>query len=155
MKKRYYVAYGSNLNIGQMRRRCPLARIVGTSEIRDYQLVFKGSGSGAYLTIEPKAGSIVPVAVWAVTAGDERALDRYEGFPTFYYKKGLTLPVRGVNGGETRILDTFVYIMHEDRELGMPTQYYVQICREGYEAFGFDEAALLDALDYTAKEMGL
>ena len=86
MEKRYYIAYGSNLNIAQMRVRCPQARIIGTSEIKDYELLFKGSQTGSYLTIEKKAGGIVPVAVWATTAADEVELDRYEGFPTFYYK---------------------------------------------------------------------
>ena len=43
MAKRYYIAYGSNLNIPQMRWRCPSARIIGTSEIPDYRLLFKGS----------------------------------------------------------------------------------------------------------------
>ena len=40
MEKRYYIAYGSNLNIAQMRVRCPQARIIGTSEIKDYELLF-------------------------------------------------------------------------------------------------------------------
>ena len=77
--KRYYIAYGSNLNIRQMRIRCPHARVIGTAVIHDYELLFKGSRTGAYLTIEPKKGSEVPVAVWEVTESDEAALDRYEG----------------------------------------------------------------------------
>ena len=35
MEKRYYIAYGSNLNIGQMQWRCPDARIIGTAEMKD------------------------------------------------------------------------------------------------------------------------
>ncbi len=31
--KKFYLAYGSNLNVEQMRFRCPDARIVGTAEI--------------------------------------------------------------------------------------------------------------------------
>ena len=64
MAKRYYIAYGSNLNIPQMRWRCPSARIIGKSEIPDYRLLFKGSQTGAYLTIEPSQGDSVPVGVW-------------------------------------------------------------------------------------------
>ena len=60
--ERYYIAYGSNLNIRQMRIRCPHARVIGTAVIHDYELLFKGSRTGAYLTIEPKEGSEVPVA---------------------------------------------------------------------------------------------
>ena len=85
--KRYYIAYGSNLNIRQMRIRCPHARVIGTAVINDYELLLKGSRTGAYLTIEPKEGGEVPVAVWEVTESDETALDRYEGYPVFYYKK--------------------------------------------------------------------
>ena len=77
MEKRYYIAYGSNLNIQQMRFRCPYARIIGTSEIPDYRLLFKGSQSGAYLTIEPCEGGRVPVAVWEVTADDEKRTEHH------------------------------------------------------------------------------
>ena len=83
MEKRYYIAYGSNLNIPQMRMRCPGARIIGTSVIEGYRLLFKGSRTGSYLTIEPQEGAGVPVAAWAVTEEDEAALDRYEGCGRF------------------------------------------------------------------------
>ena len=89
MNKRYYIAYGSNLNIYQMRFRCPNARIIGTSVVPDYELLFKGSKTGSYLTIEPKKGSSVPVAVWETTDQDELALDCYEGYPTFSTRKSL------------------------------------------------------------------
>ena len=46
--KRFYIAYGSNLNVRQMRMRCPDAVISGTAFIPDYRLLFKGNGySGA------------------------------------------------------------------------------------------------------------
>ena len=99
MQKRYYIAYGSNLNISQMRMRCPHARVIGTSVIPDYELLFKGSMTGSYLTIEPKEGSSVPVAVWETTDDDEARLDRYEGFPAFYYKAEMTLPIKGIRTG--------------------------------------------------------
>ena len=147
MKKRYYIAYGSNLNIRQMRMRCPSARIIGTSEIPDYELIFKGSKTGSYLTIEPKKGSWVPVAAWEVSAEDEQALDRYEGFPTFYYKKEMLLPIKGIRSGKIRRRNTFVYIMHEDRVLGMPSNFYMQTCLSGYKSFGFDPKFLYEAYD--------
>ncbi|MCD8300213.1 MAG: gamma-glutamylcyclotransferase [Clostridiales bacterium] len=154
MEKRYYIAYGSNLNIGQMRMRCPGARIIGTSFIEDYELLFKGSLTGAYLTIEKKEGSRVPVAVWEVTADDERRLDRYEGFPTFYYKTEMTLPIKGIRTGKTRVRRCFVYIMHEDRKIGMPSFAYVDTCLEGYISFGFDEHYLSEAEIRSGEETG-
>lgn len=92
--KRYYLAYGSNLNIRQMRYRCPGAKPIGITAIPDYELLYKGSKTGAYLTIEPKKNGIVPIAVWEVSDDDEKRLDAYEGCPTFYYKKEVCLPVK-------------------------------------------------------------
>lgn len=145
MKEKYYIAYGSNLNVRQMMERCPLAKIKGVSEIPDYELLFKGSKTGSYLTIEPRKNSKVPVAIWSITQEDEKALDRYEGFPTFYYKKEMKLPVTFLSG-ETRNIDAFAYIMHENRKIGMPAFYYVETCLEGYRIFGFDQKYLVKAL---------
>lgn len=155
MNKRYYLAYGSNLNIPQMHMRCPDARIIGTATIPGYRLLFKGSKTGSYLTIEPAPGFQVPVAVWDVSPQAEHALDRYEGYPTFYYKKELTLPIKGIKTGKVRMRNAFVYIMHEDRELGIPCNGYVRTCIEGYRAFGFDVDNLLDAYTYSRNEVSL
>jgi len=146
MDKRYYLAYGSNLNVRQMQARCPSARIIGTAVIENYELLFKGSKTGSYLTIEPKEGASVPVAVWSVTEDDERRLDSYEGFPSFYYKKELRLPIKGIRTGAERIRAAFVYIMHEERPLGIPTPWYFDVCREGYADFGFDIELLANAV---------
>lgn len=152
MSKRYYIAYGSNLNIPQMRVRCPGARIIGTAVIEDYQLLFKGSKTGSYLTIEPMEGAEVPVVIWEVTETDEKALDRYEGYPNFYYKKEMTLDIKGIRTGKVRKRDAFVYIMHEERELGIPSWYYVNTCLDGYRAFGFNEKYLFDAIRISRRD---
>ena len=147
MEKRYYIAYGSNLNIRQMKMRCPSARIIGTAEIPDYELLFKGSKTGSYLTVEPKAGESVPVAVWETTAEDEETLDRYEGFPAFYYKAEMKLPIRGIRTGKIRNRRVYAYIMHEDRPIGIPSNLYMRICLEGYDTFCFDKNVLVGAYD--------
>lgn len=152
-QRRYYLAYGSNLNVPQMRRRCPDATIVGTAMIPDYQLLFKGSKTGAYLTIEKKPGSSVPVGVWSVTAHDEAELDVYEGFPSFYYKKEMTVEVKGIKSGKKRKRKAFVYIMREERELGAPSQFYVDVCKAGYETFGFDPEFLREAIKASGGEV--
>lgn len=151
--KRYYLAYGSNLNIGQMASRCPGARPVGTSSLPGYELLFKGSKTGAYLTIEKAAGDYVPVAVWEVSPEDEAALDRYEGFPRFYYKKEVTLPMLGLTSGKLTKIDAFVYIMREERAPGLPSEHYLDICLRGYLAFQFNPAALRHALKRTKELM--
>ncbi|WP_028515222.1 gamma-glutamylcyclotransferase family protein [Ruminococcus flavefaciens] len=150
---KYYLAYGSNLNVRQMRYRCPEARIVGISVIKNYELLYKGSKTGAYLTIEKKKGSLVPIAVWEVSDADESRLDIYEGFPDFYYKKNVRLPVKLIRNSKTKELDAFVYIMHEERKLGVPTTSYIRTCEEGYRNFGFDNKFLDEAYEISAKEV--
>ena len=145
MANKYYVAYGSNLNMEQMEG----AKVVGTSVLKGYRLLFKGSLTGSYLTVEPEEGCSVPVGIWEVTPAHERSLDRYEG--VFYYKKELTLPVKDLLTGEMREMDAFAYIMYEDRKIGVPARYYVDTCLDGYRDFGLDEAVLKEAVDYSRR----
>ena len=85
--------------------------------------------------------------MWEVSAADELKLDRYEGFPNFYYKREMRIPVKDIHTGKTWRCNAFVYIMHEDRKLGVPTDMYVRTCLDGYRDFGFDTDFLFDAYD--------
>ena len=145
MEKRYYIAYGSNLNIRQMLRRCPGARVLGTAVLTGWELLFKGSGTGSYLTIEEFEDGMVPVVVWEVTASDEAALDHYEGFPNFYYKRDIRLKYKGIRTGKRRTVTVFAYIMHEDRPVGVPSNFYMRTCLDGYNTFRFNKNILIDA----------
>lgn len=145
MAKRLYIAYGSNLNLPQMRVRCPGADVSGTAVIKDCRLLFKGSKTGSYLTIEPWKGGRVPVAVWEVTAADEHRLDCYEGYPVCYRKVEMELEVTLAGSGEVRTLKGFAYVMHADRPLGTPSNSYFTTCVQGYRSFGFDLHILMDA----------
>ena len=73
---------------------------------------------------------------------DEQALDRYEGFPRFYYKHNFTLTVTAFDEKTTAELECFAYIMTEGREVGLPTPYYLATCIQGYKDFGFDTRIL-------------
>lgn len=57
--KKYYLAYGSNLNIRQMALRCPTAKPVGTAVIEDYELLFKGSKPSLWQYPPDNSGLIV------------------------------------------------------------------------------------------------
>lgn len=140
-KKRYYLAYGSNLNLAQMKRRCPESERVGTAEIFGYRLLFKGQVRH-YLTIEEEKGKSVPVGVFAVNEEDESRLDEYEAFPDLYYKKDFKVKLNET-GQE---IDAFAYIMWERFPLGEPTDVYIETVRQGYKDFGFDFALIEEAL---------
>jgi len=140
MEKKYYIAYGSNLNMAQMAYRCPDAEPVYKGYLKDYELFYAGSRSGNYATIRNKKGAITPIGIWKISKRDEVALDRYEGYPVFYYKEILKLTIGG------KKIEAIVYIMRKDAKEGMPTKRYVDIVREGYNDFELDEKYLDESL---------
>ena len=153
MKHNYYIAYGSNLNVQQMARRCPTATPVGTGVLEGWRLEFRGSGSGAYLTIVPFEGGRVPVGIWRISEADEKALDRYEGFPHFYQKYKIKVEMEDLWSPRLRSVTALVYIMREDAAPGVPDPLYVRICRVGCYDFGLDESELYAALNRAGGEV--
>ena len=139
----YYVAYGSNLNVAQMQFRCPGAKLVGTSILSGYRLVFRRSGSGFYLSIDEAQGHHVPVALWSVSLEDEKALDRYEGFPRHYRKKPAYVQIKDKH------YRAFVYALPEYRPAGLPSQEYLAVCAQGYQDMHLERRALDEAVKYT------
>lgn len=146
-ENKVYIAYGSNLNLPQMAHRCPTAVTLATSEIKDYELVFRGSKTGSYATIEPCEGSTVPVLLWEIQPRDEFSLDIYEGYPDFYQKQLMDVPI---GDGTIRAM---VYTMPDHHQLGMPSQRYIDTIEEGYASAGFDTDVLYDAIEKTEQRI--
>lgn len=145
MSKRLYAAYGSNLNIRQMKYRCPTAKLYGTGTIEDYELQFKGQPNGAFATIALKEGTSVPVAVWEIQPRDEQSLDCYEGYPSHYFKQDVPVQL----GGEE--VSAMVYIMNLKMGFGMPTPHYYQTVLEGYHDCELDTDILDHAVGDSAQ----
>ena len=144
----FCAAYGSNLDELRMKKRCPCAEVFGTSVIGGYRLLFKQSMTGAYATIEQDANCCVPVVIYKIAMEDELKLDRFEGYPKYYYKRDFLLPVWGLNGRKKKLRRTCIcYILHEYRLLGEPAEEYFDFLDKGYERWGFDKAILQKALE--------
>lgn len=148
--QKIYIAYGSNMDEEQMAYRCPDAKLLGTGSLKGWQLLFKGSQTGAYATIEKAGGCEVPVLLWKISAADEKRLDRYEGFPAFYYKKDIWA-VRDDVAGSPCVITGMAYIMHEERKPGTPSLRYLRLLADAYRRFGFDQHILEDAYVYSAR----
>ena len=146
MEKRLYVAYGSNLNILQMKHRCPTAKLCGTGTVANYQLQFKGRPQSAFATISPKEGSSVPVAVCELQPRDGRALDLYGGYPSHYFKQDI--PVRM----DSKEVVGMAYIMDLKMDHGLPSLDYYQTVQEGYEDCGLDVSVLEQAVVESARQ---
>ena len=139
-KERLYIAYGSNLNLDQMKHRCPTAEVVGAAKLKNWRLRFRGGAHSAVATIERGKDFSVPVLVWQIQPRDELALDRYEGFPFLYRKEMLRLIVEG------KKVSAMVYIMNKvGRPYGIPSVGYYDTIFQGYQSAGFDTGILAAA----------
>ncbi len=94
VKKQLYIAYGININLEQMAYRCLHSKVVGTSEIKDFELEFRGVA-----TIVPKENMKVPVLIWELDERDLSILNRYEGFPSFYRQEKMPFEMDGKSYG--------------------------------------------------------
>ena len=145
MKRRYYIAYGSNLNVDQMLDRCPDAIVIGASTIQDYKLTFRGNSRSGVANIEPCPGESVPVGIWSVSQTDELNLDWYEGYPRLYTKQFFTVNVRG------HMVEAMAYVMTPGHKVEAPSRHYLDVIREGYADFNFNVMPLLDAAAQATK----
>ena len=144
----YCIAYGSNLNEERMKSRCPDAEVYGTSVIHGYRLLFKHSQTGAYATIEQDANCSVPVLIYRMTPEDENRLDRFEGYPKYYYKREFFLPVWNLKRNRRKYRRVcMAYIMWENRLLGEPSMDYYRLLDDGYKRWGFNKEWLARGLE--------
>lgn len=140
---RYYWAYGSNLNIAHMRRRCPDARVFRPLILDDGQLVFRGVAD-----VISSPGSKVAGGLWKVTPRCLRSLDRYEGCDPdnpesksgLYRRKFIRL--RTKDGQVHRVL----YYQMNRPGIAPPGEYYLDTIMEGYRDFDLDMSMLDEAV---------
>ncbi len=137
-KQTIYLAYGSNLNLRQMAYRCPTAVPIGTTELKGYDLKFRGGDGNAIATVEPGEGC-VPALLWTLKQADEQALNQYEGCPHFYRKETVAVEL----GSKT--VSAMLYVMNDGHELGRPSKYYFNTILEGYDDVGLDKNKLYEA----------
>lgn len=142
--KKLYVAYGSNLHLGQMAYRCPEAKVYGAGVLKNYELTFWGNwGRNGVATVLPHAGTDVPVGVWEISAADEKNLDIYEGWPRLYRKEDIEVTM-----ADGSVVTAMVYIMNENgMRATYPSDSYFNTIATGYRSFGFDLEFLKAARD--------
>lgn len=117
-----YFAYGSNLNEADMALRCPGARPDVVARLEGWRLTFHGVAN-----IEPAPGRRVHGALWWLDHRDLTALDAYEGAPSFYHRR--TVEVQTDAGPRTAM----TYVMPRPTYVGLPSDWYFERIREGYE----------------------
>ncbi|BBY24718.1 hypothetical protein MSTO_49230 [Mycobacterium stomatepiae] len=83
-----YFAYGSNLCIRQMARRCPDATDPRPAVLSDHDWLINERGVA---TVEPFAGNQVHGVLWQLSDHDLATLDSAEGVPVRYQRDELTV----------------------------------------------------------------
>ena len=116
-----YAAYGSNLNIIQMKKRCPKSFPICTIYLENWSLAFKGVAD-----LEKKKGSICMLGIYEISQQCERYLDIYEEYPTVYQKRKIK---KRVEGKEREIM---FYTMNNKYKYAAPTQKYFKVIEEGF-----------------------
>ena len=116
-----YFAYGSNLNLFQMKRRCKDSVFIKKYELKGYRLNFRSKYRAA--DIEKSKNSIVPGALFEISKSDEKKLDVYEDYPILYKKLYFTYYNKTV----------MTYIMVNKTEFRYPTERYLNVVKRGYK----------------------
>jgi hypothetical protein len=95
-----YFAYGANMSVNAMGRRCPRSRALGPARLERHRLQVMREG---WLTAVRDARSAVHGVLWDLALSDVAALDRYEGLPQGLYAK-LTQPIIAERGSRQAIV---------------------------------------------------
>ena len=140
MSSRLFAAYGAGVNRAEMAKHCPTAKLIGTTELKNYRLAFRGSRAGALVTIEKARSGIVPTLLWEISLQDEAALDRWFGVPELYRKA--TIKVRR----DGAPVDALIFILISGKLQNKPSAFYYSTLLEGYRAAGFDADILKAAV---------
>ena len=129
-----YFAYGSNLHLFQMKRRCKDSVYLKKINLRNFKLTFRSKYRAA--DIEPKKNSIVPGGLFDISKNDEKKLDVYEDFPTLYKKYYFLYQGKKV----------MTYTMVKKTSFRFPTERYLNVVKRGYKDCKLDKKYLLKAL---------
>jgi len=129
----HYFAYGSNMDLVQMRERAPGGRALGPARLAGWRLRFTrdspawGGGVGH---IEPDDADEVWGVLWDATDDDMTALDEYEGIAGGAYVRDL---VTVTHDGEQ--VAAIVYLA-VPRGIKQPSKRYIAALVRGAEAHG-------------------
>lgn len=132
----YYFAYGSNMNLGQMKNRCPSARFLHCTMLRGYKFVYDGCSSrrgGAVANVVKSENGIVYGALFEVDETCIKKLDRHEGYPTCYQRE-----VVEVLDDKNNAFKAIIYLRETQQE-GQPSDEYRNLVLQGAIDCGLPE----------------
>jgi len=134
-----YFAYGSNLDLAQMKIRCPSSELISKGSLSDYRLTFNryssGWGGGVADVIQDQDSKVWGL-VFKLSNSDLKRLDSYEGCyndQTSLYERWKAI----INTPKGKISDVWVYTVVEKQKFVQPTLEYLQIIKDAAVRWNF------------------
>ncbi len=145
----YYLAYGSNHGIDQMKLRCPNAKKIGNTVLNDIQLVFIGENKNeGYASLAMKEGAQTPITIYELSESDVHALDRFEGVSKYVYRKeNWRIRFQGQR------IEGIVYL-RTSGVYQLPSDEYLERMMKGYQDQEFEAKTIHIALDLSDRLEG-
>ena len=150
MKKNMYFAYGSNLDLPQMKRRCPSSKLISKGSLSGYRLTFNrfssGWGGGVADVIQEQDSKVWGL-IFEISDTDLERLDRYEGYNKDrneslrdYHISNTNLYERWkavIDTPNGQVCDVWVYTVVEKQKFVRPTPEYLQIIKDAAVRWDF------------------
>ena len=134
-----YFAYGSNLDLAQMKIRCPSSELISKGSLSGYRLTFNryssGWGGGVADVIQDQDSKVWGL-VFKLSNSDLKRLDSYEGCYndlTSLYERWKAV----INTPKGQISDVWVYTVVEKQKFVQPTLEYLQIIKDAAVRWNF------------------
>lgn len=143
-----YFAYGSNLDLARMFRRCPSARVLGPARLSGFDLRFAGHSrrwNASTATIAPGRGEVVGI-LYELDDDALCRLDAFEGAPHVY-----TRDCQEVITDHGDCVEAVVYALPPSIRAGAPDPDYVRLMLHGLRRWGLPVDGVLAATQVPAQ----
>lgn len=130
-------AYGSNMDICQMKRRCPDSRLLGKGCLTGYRLAFTHFSSGwngGTADAIPDPTNEVWGLVYELSKEDMDRLDRCEGCPDTYTRFPTSIKTEAED-----ITDVWVYAVAHKQCFVPPSPRYLKVIKDAAAKFQFPD----------------
>ncbi len=116
-----YFAYGSNMDLDQMKIRCPGSSVIGIGQLTHYTMAFtrwSRSWKSGTADILPERGALVHGVLFNLTLEGLKKLDKFADYPNSYLRQDVT-----VSCGE-ELLPSMTYVACR-QGVYLPSQSYL------------------------------
>jgi len=140
----YYFAYGSNMNISELKKYCSCKNI-GSGYLNNYifryRLIKNKLSIKAKANIEPRKGSKVYGVIIKIEGSIDK-LNKKEGLLDFIYLIQKNLKIQSIS--DKKIYNCFSYVMHNDiiLEESYPSLSYCKNILDAANLFNFPKSYL-------------